>query len=299
VSDKPPALSVVIAATTSLAEARACLETIARQSDGRPVEILVTHSNGTPPADWVRDYPGVTFLSLPPGAPLPRHLGVAVARAAGEIIAVTEGTCEIGDGWVGAILENHQSPHPVVGGAVEPRDLRTPVDWAAYFSEYGQFMLPLAAGQTAEVPGNNLSLKRWALAHGRQFVDGEFWKTLWCRHLQAEGHRLYAAPSPVVYYRKSFRFWPFLARRVHHGRCFAGMRVAQISFARRVLHLLTTPGLPVLFCARVFRAVLPKRRYRGQFFASVPIIVLATIAWTIGEFVGYLGGPGEGCRHVR
>jgi len=65
------------------------------------------------------------------------------------------------------------------------------------------------------------------------------------------------------------------------------------------LRIATAPGLPVLFCARIVRVVLPKRRYRREFILAFPVIMLATITWALGELVGYLGGPGRSCRHVR
>lgn len=40
----------------------------------------------------------------------------------------------------------HESSDLIVGGAVDPMPQRSLVDWAAYFCEYGQFMLPLTGG---------------------------------------------------------------------------------------------------------------------------------------------------------
>lgn len=299
-TEAAPALSVIVAGTASLSDAQICLEAIVRQCRDERAEILVTSSAtyDAPPGIGANGVP-VTLIDLPLTASLPAHLREAIACSAGEIIAVTDRTCAVDSDWIRAILHVQRGPHPVVGGAVEPLGLRSVVDWAAYFSDYGQFMLPFPAGTAREIPGNNFALKRWVLTQGGEFPDGGFWKTFWCQRLQAQGISLYMTPAMVVYYRKAFRFWPFLVRRFHHGRCFGGMRSAELNVRERALRIATAPGLPMLFCARIVRAVLPKRRYRREFVAAFPVIMLATTAWALGELVGYLRGPGESCRHVR
>lgn len=295
-----PALSVIVAAPASPPDVHGCLEPIMRQCRDQRAEILVTYSAADDPPHGIGvNGTRMTFMDLPPTAPLPAHLREAIARSAGSIIAVTEGTCAVNDGWISAVAHAQRGPHAVVGGAVEPLGLRTVVDWAAYFCDYGQFMLPFSEGSAREIPGNNFLLKRWALAQGGEFPDGGFWKTLWCQRLQAQGIALYMTPAMVVYYRKSFRLWPYLAHRFHNGRCFGGMRAVELNGRERVLRIATAPGLPVLFCVRIIRAVLPKRRFRREFFIALPVIALAAIAWALGEFVGYLRGSGRSCRHVR
>jgi hypothetical protein len=295
-----PRLSVIVFSTTPLHEAPACLATLTAQQRGKEPEIIVVYSSDTEVPERVRaSLPGTDFLRLQSGASVPRLLGEALRRTAGEIVAITEATCEVDKGWVSAIEKAHEAPDPVIGGVVEPDGLRTALDWAAFFAEYGHFMLPLAEGVADQVPGINLSIKRRALGRGCEFVEGEFWKAYWCRRLQVEGTSLWLRPSLVVYYRKSFELRPFLVRRFHHGRCFAGMRVGGLTRWRRALYVAGAPLLPVLFCARILKGVAPKGRYRYRLIRACPHIVLATVSWAVGELCGYMLGPGTSCRHVR
>jgi Glycosyl transferase family 2 len=294
-----PCLSVIIASTGASCDASACLVAVAQQCRDRRIEIiLATDSNHRCREPITTDCPDIIRIRLPEAATLPQLLGAAIAQATGEIIAITDATCAVDEGWTSAVLEAHRAPHLVIGGAVEPDRFQKLADWAAYFCDYGQFMLPLAEGVVSAVPGNNLSMKRGVLARGSEYVGQEFWKTYWCRRLQAEGILLYSTPSMIVSYRKSFRFWRYLAHRFHNGRCFAGMRNAQLTWVSRAAHWAGSTVLPLLFCARLLRAVLPKGRYRRPFFLSFPMIVLAIVSWALGEFCGYLLGPGTSCRHV-
>lgn len=292
-------LSVIAASARSAQEVDVFLNRILPQTKVTGAEVIILDSTEDRHLDQIRTrHPGATILSFPRGSTLPRLWGVGVARAQGGIIAVTETSCIPHENWVMSILSAHGGPHPVIGGAVEMDGGRSLVDWAAYFCEYGQFMGPAAEGVVSEVPGNNVSFKREMLKRGREFIENGFWKTYWCRQLQAEGVQLYAVPAIIVHYGKSYRLCPFLVRRFHHGRCFAGMRIAGMSPARRAGYVVGSPLLPIVFLARIIGAILPKRRHLGRFAVCLPMVIVAVLSWSLGELCGYLAGPGTSCSHV-
>jgi hypothetical protein len=292
-------LSIVVASTHSTSDLQTFLEALGDETALRGVEVIVADSGGDDVQAVTTGYPQVVLLTFHPGVSLPRLLGAGIKQSTGEIIAITDSTCPPNADWLERVLEAHKSPHPVIGGAVEINGHASLVDLAAYFCEYGQFMLPLAEGATNELPGNNLSFKRWALARGQEHVGEEFWKTLWCRQLQEEKLELVSAPSIVVQYRKSFRLVPFTVRRFHHGRCFAGMRMARASRPARCVYAVGSILLPVVLFLRTIRAVASKRRHLSKFLLSLPVSVLAITSWSVGEFFGYLVGPGESCARVH
>ena len=189
----------------------------------------------------ITKYPDVIFIEFYERTTLPVLWGAGIARSRGEIIAITETTCVADSNWIAAILKAHESSYPVIGGAVEAAEGKNMVDWAAYFCEYGRFMRPVPEGPVDVLSGNNISFKRWTLTKGREFVQTGFWKTYWCRRLQEEGIQLVSTPTMVIYDKKSYRLIPFLIRRFHHGRCFAGMRVSTISGLERASYILGSP----------------------------------------------------------
>ncbi|MGH2375015.1 MAG: hypothetical protein ACRDIC_16310, partial [bacterium] len=91
-----PALSVIVAAPASSPDVQGCLDPIVRQCRGQRAEILVTYSAADDPPHGIgANGARMTFMDLPPTAPLPAHLREAITRSAGSIIAVTEGTCAV------------------------------------------------------------------------------------------------------------------------------------------------------------------------------------------------------------
>lgn len=292
-------MSVVVASIYSHSVLKKCLDSILT-NDCENLEIIVAHNctADEPLADLIAEYANVSFIEFAKKATLPILWAAGIARSSGKIVAVTDSSCVVAENWISEILAAHQSDSPIVGGAVEMSESKSLVDWAAYFCEYGQFMLPLAAGAVQVLPGNNISFKRDVLEKNKQFVENGFWKTYLCQQLQAEGIELISAPAMLVYYAKSFELVPFLVRRFHHGRCFAGMRIEQATVFKRALYAFGTILLPAVFFVRIIAPVLQKRRFVREFLLSLPISILAILFWSFGETCGYLARTGKSCEHI-
>ena len=296
--EKSVKLSVVVASIYSQTVLKKCLDSILA-NDCKNVEIIVAHnSTSQRNAAGTTALRDICIIEFPEKAPLPVLWAAGIARASGEIIAITDSSCVVAENWISAILVAYQSDSPVIGGAVEMSEGKNLTDWAAYFCEYGQFMKPLEVGAVEVLPGNNIAFKREVLENHPQFVENEFWKTYLCQQLQAEGIELISAPSMLVYYTKSFKFLPFLVRRFHHGRCFAGMRIKSETVFKRALYAVGTTVLPFVFFIRIILPVLQKRRFGREFFLSLPISILAILLWSIGETFGYIAGTGKSCEHI-
>jgi hypothetical protein len=50
---------------------------------------------------------------------------------------------------------------------------------------------------------------------------------------------------------------------------------------------------------RVTRAVLDRRRHRGWYLASLPLVALFSVVGAAGELVGYVAGPGNSLTRIR
>jgi hypothetical protein len=59
------------------------------------------------------------------------------------------------------------------------------------------------------------------------------------------------------------------------------------------------PVLPALIVYRVTKNVIGRRRHVGLFVKALPLVVLFSVMWAIGEFVGYLAGPGDSLVKIR
>ncbi len=296
-------LSIIVAAPQfSSSSLENCLKNIlANKLDGAEV-IVAAGGSESSLAIFVANYPEIKFLQAAQGAraTLPMLLAAGLRQATGEIIAMTDTSCVVAAGWVSAIFRAHQFAvqAEIIGGAVEMFGQKNLVDWAAYFCDYSEFMLPLETSETKAVPGNNISFKRALLADSNEFAANGFWKTHWCQKMREKGIRLKAEPSILVYFAKSYDLLPFLTRRFNHGRCFAGMRCRQSTLLKRMFYLFGSLCLPFIFLPRVIQPVLAKKRLLKELFFSFPIILLAIAVWSFGETCGYLAGAGKSCDTI-
>lgn len=295
--DETPQLSVIIASSRDAHSLTQCLQALIPQTEGRPIEVLVVGYLGDGTTIPSR-YPEVSIDSFPAETPLPTLYGAGLRRATAPLLALIDSTTIVSDDWVASVLEAHTTADYVIGGAVEPLPDQGATDWAAYFCDYGQFMLPRQADSVQALPGNNIIFDRALLAHGSEYVEPEFWKTYWCRQLQDQDISLRLDPSIVVYNAKQYRFIPYLVRRFRHGRCFGGMRIEELSSTQRILYASGTTLLPFVFMLRIARAILPKRRHLSAFLLTLPLTIAAVVSWSLGEGWGYIKGPGESCEAV-
>ncbi len=251
-AEKTVELSVVVASLYALPDLKNCLDAILEQSEIAlsAVEIIVADCClKEKAAEWIEKFPEVEFVVFPERTSLAKLLGAGIACANGEVIAVTDSSCVVADDWISSIMRAHAAEKtPVIGGAVEMSESGKLTDWAAYFCDYGEFMPPAPRGIAAVVPGNNFSVKRAALRRGAEFVAPEFWKTLWCRRLQAEGVELFSEPAIRLGWRKTYKLNSFLVRRFDQGRCFAAMRFAEQTFSNEFFTRSAQFFCPLFFC---------------------------------------------------
>lgn len=294
-------LSVVVASLFGESSLNKCLDSILVDYNEEESQIIVADCclKGKK-AELIEKYPQVTFIIFTKKTSLPILLGSGIKEAKGEIIAITDSSCVVDKDWISSILKAHQiESSPVIGGAVQMNeDSRNLTDWTAYFCDYGQFMPPASHGFAIDVPGNNLSIKRWALREGKEFVDKKFWKTHWCRALQSKGVKLFSEPSISVKWQKNYKLIPFLVSRFYKGRCFAAIRFENDILAKKLLFVAGSVFLPFLILFRTVTSILPKKRFLGILILLLPLIFLAGTFWSVGETIGYLAGKGCSCEHI-
>ncbi len=296
-----PAISVVIASVNGLPGIDECLAALENQKGGFDHEVIVADrcQNGT--ADYIRQkFPGVQLLHFDGRPSIPELRAIGMAKARGNIIVVTEDHCIAPDNWFAEIVKAHQSGHMVVGGAVENAKTDTILDWSTFLCEYSSAMLPVPAGEVDSIPGNNAAYKREVLDLVDDDIKRNYWEFFLHKELRNKGVKFVSVPTIVVKHKKGFAFFDFLSQRFHYSRSFAGMRRAGIPATQRLFYVCASPLLPLLVGMRIFRDIFfEKKRLYKEFVLSLPSLSIFAIAYALGEFVGYLVGPGHSLSRVE
>ncbi|MCS6953510.1 MAG: hypothetical protein RMK57_15375 [Bryobacterales bacterium] len=301
-------LSVVVAMVSDTTDASydcshlvRCLEGLHSQKGPPPMEIIVPHHAHIPAiADLKRRYPAVRFL---PVDDLPRYRGLGrrhqhhnelrargLAAARGEIVCLIEDHARPREDWCAAIVRAHQKDVAGVGGAIE-NGLSTTLSWAVYFSDFAAYQNPVPDGETGMISDANSSYKRAALEETREVWREAFNQVAVNQALLARGRKL-AISSEIVVYQQRVRLglWSALLERFIWGRHFGASRTQWVPASRRIVYFLLSPLLPAVLMARMARTTWARRRNRGAFLRALPLTLLLTCAWSLGEAAGYLTG---------
>ncbi len=134
---------------------------------------------------------------------------------------MTEDHCVPEHDWCAELRRVHRTyPEQVIGGAIENGAKGSRVDWACYFCEYGDFMLPLRHAPAGAVPGTNASYKRELVdAHRCLFLEG-WWDYFLHQELARRGATFRVEPRLRVLNAKSFTREQFDAQSFDFARDF-------------------------------------------------------------------------------
>jgi hypothetical protein len=91
----------------------------------------------------------------------------------------------------------------------------------------------------------------------------------------------------------------YLEQRYLLSRVWGATQRGQVGIGSRIIHLAAAPIFPFFLLARIGRQVIQKGRLVGDFIKCLPLLVPVILAYTWGEFLGYLVGAGDALERVE
>ncbi len=295
-------VSIVIASGAGGEFLFRCLDSLRPQVEEVGSEVIVVDRVGAEVQTRLeRSYPDVQVL-VPelghrPSVPELRREGVLAAK--GEVIAVIEEHCTAPEGWLRAIEEQFDTAlDAAIGGPILDDDFGRIRDWVVYFSEYHNYMPPWEAGERFQLNGANIAYSREKVLAHREVLDDGYWEVVLHPPLARDG-RFRAVPEMGAHHTGPFDFSYYLRQRYLLSRVWGGSQKEQGSLANRVIHLLAGPIFPLFLLARITSRVLEKGTHTGKFLKALPLLVPVVCVYTLGEWLGYLLGPGDALEEVE
>ena len=92
---------------------------------------------------------------------------------------------------------------------------------------------------------------------------------------------------------KQFSFRLFIKQRYIYSKYFAGMRYAPEQLGKRFFAFFATIILPFILCYRIYSQIRLKKRLKREFYTALPLLIVFSVIWAIGEMDGYLMGAGD------
>lgn len=289
---RPPALSVVIAASDSAAAVERAVQSLACQEGAEQIEILVAAASDR--VTRLGRFEGIELIVAPSGTSVPRLRRLGYERARAPVVVFTEDSCRFDPGWTRAWVEAFEASEArAATGPVEPAMGESPVDWAVFFCEYAAFLAHRSresgrAGDPIRLAGNNFAVRRdWCRALERDTIH----ETVVNAELVATPGALFRAEGAVAWHVRRYRFVEALSDRWRFGLEYGRLRAERSGRLVRALALLAAPAILGVQAARLTAQILGVGRYRGRFLAWLPVTLTLLAAWSAGESLGWALGP--------
>jgi hypothetical protein len=292
----PPALSVVIAASDS---AEAVARTVASLVDpcgsaGR-VEIIVAAALDRIEPRAVP--PGVRWVAAPEGTGVPRLRRLGLDHASAPLVAWTEDSCVLAPGWSAGWRAAFDDPRvQAATGPVEPAPGDAPRDWAVFFCEYAPF---LRRGPGSESPTPAVRLAGNNFAARRSEVEGLGRDDIHESDVARGLATLVLADAAEVRHVRRYTWREAISDRLRFGASYGRLRARDLPSALRGAGLLAGPAILLVQVARLGALMLARRRHLGRFVECLPITLALVTAWSVGEWLGWIGAvlhPPVACR---
>jgi len=292
-----PELSVVIVVVTDANHLKGCIQSLENQIDPPVMEILVPYAAGAIEISNLQStFPSICFEAVSQSNNEGTHVShqtlddlraTGLHRSRGRIVALLEDHDRADPHWARNMIELHKNSYAAVGGAIE-NEIDRPLNWAVYFCDFGRYQNPVKEGPAQYISDVNTSYKRDALEKIPETWKHSFHETTVNDALRSRGETLWLSPAVIVYqHRENLRFASAVTERLLWGRFYAGIRAQEIDAARRFAYVVLSPALTFLLVGRKLRDIVNKKRNAWAFFKALPLIVILTFFWSMGELVGY------------
>lgn len=278
-----------------------CLASLREQTQRAGAEIVVVDRTGETTRERLRrDFPDVITIATAADhrATVPEMRRIGAERAAGDIVAILEEHCTAPPHWIETIARHFAPGDAAIGGPILDSGFDRLRDWVVYFSEYHNFMPPWPDGDRYFLNGANVAYDRQKLLRHRAVLDKGYWEVVLHPVLARDG-RFRAIDAMGVHHTGPFDYRYYLRQRYLLSRVWGGTQKDNEPMTKRLAHLALGPIFPLFLFARVTRRVLENRRLVGKYVATLPLLVPAWFAYSWGEWLGYLRGPGHALLEVE
>jgi len=234
-------------------------------------------------------FPGVRVVANE-GQRTPLELAArAIGEATGDIVLLTEDHCLPAADWVRELVREVQEPgRAAVGGLVETSSDVSSVDWSFYYVDFFRYSQAIPAGPSPSLTVCNV-------AYRRDYLDAvaPTWKTIFHETaindaLRSRFGALWLTPAARVEMRRQVEFGAAVYERYAFGRLFGCTRLEFGSGLRRLYYLLLSPALPALLLFRMGRKAAAQPAAWRRFLRAVAPLTALVVAWSWGEWLGYL-----------
>lgn len=284
-----PEVTVAVIGICGAEHIERCLGALARQRQAPPFSIVVVSDPRLGAlAELVAAHPHVRFVRHRDQRTPLDLASRAMREASGEIVLLTEDHCVPPADWVSRLASAVTPGRGAVGGGVETDSRTDAVSWAFYYVDFFRYQGVRHEGPAPSLTVCNAAYRRDQLEAIRPVWEGSFHETVVHEALRRRFGALWLLGDAPVRMQRTVRFRDAVRERYSFGRLFGCTRLDDLAADRRLFYALLAPGLPALLLGRMVVRAARRRETARAFLRSSPVLVALVVAWSWGEWLGYL-----------
>jgi hypothetical protein len=286
---KIQSVTVGVVSICGAAHLARCLDALAAQEGAPAFNVVVVYDPHLEDIPALRDrYPHVRMVANE-GQRTPLELASrAVREATGDLVLLTEDHCEPRRDWVRRLCEAQGPGRAAVGGVVETHAGVSAVDWAFYYVDFFRYGKPVSEGPSPTLTVCNVAYRLSYLVEISPVWEKFFHETAVNDALRSRFGPLWMTPDAEVKMQRHVRFGDALYERYAFGRLFGCTRLEFASAGRTLFYTVFAPALPLLLLGRMLMKALGSSSTLFPFLRALPALTLMVLAWSWGEWMGYL-----------
>jgi hypothetical protein len=215
----------------------------------------------------------------------------AIRETTGDVVLLTEDHCIPSPDWVRRMVEALVPGCAAAGGLVLQRAGVSATDFAFYFVDFFRYAEPATDGPSPTLTVCNVAYRRPDLDQIQDPPWREFFhETAVNSALRAKFGPLRLTPDGRVVMSRHVKLGDAIRERYAFGRLFGSTRLASATPAMRLAYRLLAPALPPILLGRMLGKGLQSRQLFVDVLRSIVPLTLMVLAWSLGEWLGYLTG---------
>lgn len=283
-----PSLSVVIAVQMAQQNLPEILQRLACERHPE-VEFLVCYADADPDVPRLLENQGnVRVLLGSPGNLIPQMWRDGILAARHATVAITTAQCIPDENWLECLRQANLQSVAGRGGVIENHPDSDAMGWAIFMLRYLAFAPPQAPRQLEEIAADNAVYRRADILQHRDLLQKGFWEPSFHARFRAAGLSLALEPRLRVIHHNRYSAHQFFGLRFAHGRQFGLARADCLPWFKRILLIVVSPLLPLVFLQKIVAAVIRLPRYRRKMLRAFPWLLFFLLGWGLGEARGYL-----------
>lgn len=253
------------------------------------VEFLFCYTDADPDVPSLLAGEGtIRLVHGAPGSLIPQLWRDGILAAQGEYVAMTTAHCIPDGDWLQYLEQANWDGLAVIGGVIENHPESTARDWAVYLLRYVSFAPPQIARRVHEIAADNAVYRRALIQQQEDLMQEGFWEPSFHARFRAAGFGLMLDPGLRVIHRNRYTSGQFFGQRFAHGRAFGLARANALPLLKRILLVVLSPLLPVIFLRKIVAAARRSPHTRSQLPRALPWLLFFLLGWGLGEARAYL-----------